>query len=390
MPLTRHFYKEDEVAAALFFCILRGRAREAAFWCLEMLDSGLAEDLLRVLRETWLYGFGVRCLGWLHIFEEAAAEDALDPDRFIGLTCGLSRMGAYRDGTMLALLGLREGTHPDRVNGETGGTLEGFFRVACTERRAATAWLAVRGAEKECDAWLEAALEARGRSEMAGLLAQGSWSPWQRRALGVAAACLRDAEFAASWNAKPILELPVEVAEEVEAVGGVLGRRVRRRFPIPFECLYWRTDRGRRLTVYQSNEKELLRLERPAGIWNSGYWDNAAEEHGGWGAVRSDDDAREAFYAAEFPDDIPDEWSAKEREKSHGRGVLQPGGKATGTEWIRRTFGGRVGSYLIWQGVEECLLPPVDRLEEAWDAVGALDAATWNLRGAGKRVLVFE
>jgi hypothetical protein len=156
------------------------------------------------------------------------------------------------------------------------------------------------------------------------------------------------------------------------------------------ESLYWRTDRGRRLTVYESNDKELLRLERPTGIWNSGYWDSVAEEHGGWGAVRSDDDAREAFYEACFPDDIPDEWSSKEREKSHGRGVLQPGGKATGTEWVRRMFTGRVSSYLIWQGVEECQLPSVETLEEAWEGITALDAEGWTLRGAGKRVLIAE
>lgn len=390
MPLTRHFYKEDEVAAALFLCMLRGRSREATFWCLEMLDSGLADDLLRVLRETWFYGFGVRCFGWLRAFEAAAAADELDPDIFLGLVCGLSRMGSYRDGTMLALLGLREGTQPDRVNNETEGTLEGFFRAACAERRVATAWLAARAAGEGGGAWLEAVLGGRQRGEAAALIAQGAWSPCQRRALGVAVASLRDAEFTASWGASPSIELPAEVGEEIEAARAALGPRARRRFPIPFECLYWLTERGRRLTVYESNEKEMFRLERPTGIWNSGYWDSVAEQYGGWEAIRSDDDAREAFYDTEFPDDIPDEWSSKEREKSHGRGVLQPGGRATGAEWIRRIFAGRVGSYLIWQGVEDCVLPPVESLGEAWEALGAVDIAGWNLRGAGKRALVTE
>ncbi len=36
-----------------------------------------------------------------------------------------------------------------------------------------------------------------------------------------------------------------------------------------------------------------------------------------------DDDVIEAFYAAYFPDDIPDEWSAADQQKSHGRGCAE-------------------------------------------------------------------
>lgn len=387
MPLTRHLYREDEVAAALFWCILRGRAREACFWCLEMLDSGLADALLDVHRQAWLYGFGARCLGWLRAFEAAAAEDAIDPDAILGLTCALCRLGAHRDGTVLAFLGM-EVAQPDRVAGETGETLEGFFAAAIAERRAAAAWMAARAAGEECEVWLERTLRERGRANTWDLLLQGTWAPWARRAVAVAAAALRDPEYAASWGIEPIIELPAEVADEIEAARAATGRRARRRFPIPIECLYWMTERGRSQTVYQSNDKELLRLERPAALWNSGYWDAAAEEHGGWEAVRSDDDAREAFYEAEFADDIPDEWSAKERGKSHGGGVLQPGAVARGTDWVRRMFAGRISSYLVWQGVEQCVLE-AENLTAAWE-LPPVDASGWDLRGTGKRVLVAE
>lgn len=37
------------------------------------------------------------------------------------------------------------------------------------------------------------------------------------------------------------------------------------------------------------------------------------------GIVAKDDDALEEFYGTVFPDDIPDEWSATERAKSHGQ-----------------------------------------------------------------------
>jgi hypothetical protein len=34
------------------------------------------------------------------------------------------------------------------------------------------------------------------------------------------------------------------------------------------------------------------------------------------------DDVLEQFYEQYFPDDIPDEWSKQDQEKSHGRGLL--------------------------------------------------------------------
>ena len=41
------------------------------------------------------------------------------------------------------------------------------------------------------------------------------------------------------------------------------------------------------------------------------------------GIIARDDDALEEFYSTVFPDDIPDEWSAAERAKSHGQqGVI--------------------------------------------------------------------
>ena len=37
----------------------------------------------------------------------------------------------------------------------------------------------------------------------------------------------------------------------------------------------------------------------------------------------------EEFYEKYFPDDIPDEWSKKDQQKSHGDGVLGPNDKPT-------------------------------------------------------------
>jgi hypothetical protein len=42
-----------------------------------------------------------------------------------------------------------------------------------------------------------------------------------------------------------------------------------------------------------------------------------------------------AFYEQYFPDDIPDEWSKAEKEKSHGAGVLGPVESIRMAKWAR-------------------------------------------------------
>jgi hypothetical protein len=60
----------------------------------------------------------------------------------------------------------------------------------------------------------------------------------------------------------------------------------------------------------------------PEGILDGacGFWKRVCSEYGigeGMQFFTGGDDAAEEFYAEFFADDIPDEWSAAEREKSH-------------------------------------------------------------------------
>jgi hypothetical protein len=48
--------------------------------------------------------------------------------------------------------------------------------------------------------------------------------------------------------------------------------------------------------------------------------------------VFATEDDFEAFYEEFFPDDIPDEWTAEEREKSHKGGVSSSEGQRRDSE----------------------------------------------------------
>lgn len=408
MPLTRHLYREDEVVASLMLCSLRGRFYETAFWCMELLDSGLADELILAARRTWLYGFGIGAPDWILAFEEAIKGEAVDADTILQLVVELARLATSKrhDSSVAVLMALTWGTgggaaaQPDRVNAEEGvvngegSPLEQFLELAIWQGKALAAWGALRAfaegegaAAKAWDVLASLARKKHGTTVdewISCVRGMEDLEEGERLAVALAAACVAPTVLTARWGWKPRAIDP-DVTKRIVEWRELLGRRGRRAFAVQPDSIAWMTDRGRRLTVSGSNEKELWRLERPTGIWGSHAWDELAEEVGGWEAVRSDDAAREEFYDRFFPDDIPDEWSCEERAKSHGSGVLQKGEQPDLVGWFRNWFGG-YRSAAVLDGMKLALdalsggggVRPADPLE-FWKGGGAPSIDSWNL-----------
>ena len=102
------------------------------------------------------------------------------------------------------------------------------------------------------------------------------------------------------------------------------GRRSARIHAIPREALHSETTRGKIPSKYTN----ILDIREPMYLLHAGcaFWRRVLVEHGIIYEAESDtllfpsDEATEAFYDYYFPDDIPDEWSSQDQEKSHGRG----------------------------------------------------------------------
>ena len=374
MPLTRHLYREDEVIAALIFCILRGRHVEAAFWCSEMIVSEMIDELLGAMRRAWFYGIGIQCLGWLRAFQ--ALGEAIEAERLLELVQQLCR--AKKDRSAMTLLATDLTVQPDRVNaGAVSGTnsLEQFIQLAVMQRRTTTAWGGLQAMEAPEDFLKRLAMSKHGVAGTRALKAimAEPLGVWETRATALAALCLSREEFLASWAAEP-QPLLREVAAGLKEWEPLIGRRRRRIYAVPPECLYYFTERGRTVSVYDTTEKEIMgRLEKTGGLWGSVYWDSV----GDWQAVKTDDAARESFYDTHFPDDRPDEWSKADRAKSHGAGPLQRGAVATLQIAMERLLG-RLSSAVIWGR-----LPPV---KNEWTPV---DIREWNLTPVTSRVKDF-
>ena len=342
MPLTRHLYEEGEVVAALQYCVLQGRLIEAVFWCEELLYSSCTELLIEGLRRIWLYGFGIAALSWYRVFSRIAKDDTLDFDEMVGLVIWLGRLAknGRRDISYLVLAGCtapaEEASPCSLPKGVQG--VDAYF-IACVQQgRTLSAWRAFGSISTSA-----LAIAAEHKHAAAGLEVCSLLTDYP--ALTVAALCLRDL-------GQRLAEAPLGTLSEIEAARAewepLLGHRARR-FPIPPLCLYWLCPRGA-TTVYQTSEK-ILRgsLERPGKLWGSTYWDAIADDLGGWEAIRTDPEIRMSFYDTYFPDDIPDEWSTAEREKSHGSGTVQPGATPSAQIFLQRWFG-QLPSSVIWNG----------------------------------------
>lgn len=284
--LTKHFYRKDETCAALMWSINKGRATEALFWALELIESEMGDELVKSLVLIWAYAFGILRMDWLNKFIEVMEKEEAEREDFFYLVWNLA-ITKERDASVLALLGAGlqsvDAGPPDRMNCEL--TVEN----ALAKRKGLLAWCLLRAeawnwdripserGSKEACMWLEDALDD---------------CEYIARAVAVLAVTLRG--VGAAIGTVTGEDIPYRKVEEWD---GLLGRRRRRVYKIPEECLVYITERGRMKTT----ESTLAELR----------WDLIVQI--GWENHEFD---------KIFPDDIPDEWSLADQDKSHGAGVL--------------------------------------------------------------------
>ena len=307
--ITRNLYREDEVLAALKWCTLKGRAQEAIFWAQEALDSNLQEECLSALFWVWCFCVGITNLAWLSHFRRVQQKgpNAITHDDVQQLLMGLLRgASSRRDGTVFALLGLgityesKLETLKDAIS-QCQPLDAWVLSKALWQTMPATAWSLLKdGCGKRVD--------AREAIHMLELMCSGEWTwPTRAAALTIATCAAATSSPSADWVA------PVEW-QTYPRLWAHLPMRFRRIHTPPVECLYWLTSRGEN-PVTETTDKDLTQnLE--AALQGSAFWSKICPTQ------MSDDDYRMYFYDTYFQNDIPDEWSAEDRAKSHGRGPL--------------------------------------------------------------------
>ena len=360
--LSRHFYRVDELRAALLHSIARRRITEGLFWAQEYLDSELYDEFFQVLFEGWLWFVGVRRVEWLRQFWAVFNVPEVDPDEIVKMLELLLR-APNRDCSLEALLLLAPDMSscerlPPTPKIDTWLKSNTFSEEQATVVRyvhtgkALSAWR-ILCTKEESEFWTVAKTLGFPH-DLQEILDQLRALYYEddadmhlaTRAFAIAFLCLNDKQRKASC-VPLVLPTVDHLADDRKRWISMTGRRKRREFGIPKECLSWITSRG--LHTYK---KHTLRELWGIGIQSlrekgCPYWQRRLEEDNPF----ADDDALEAFYDLEFPDDIPEEWSRPDQNKSHGEGPLNLNEERNPGKLLRKWYWG-IPSCLVWGAVE--------------------------------------
>ena len=385
--LSRHLYRIDEVKASCYYALIHRNYKEALFWSMELCDTVLSADLLDLLLRAWFYGGGsyrllIDLVGLMNQ-EEITVEEILP---FVGGICN-----SENDASVLYLLAMGAAdwaTQPDTfVKGTVQGTAQGTAQgtepcvVAMKQRKALFAWTLLRcrwdenGGAKAWGILHELARDVETQTALK-ILEDRTDLVWEARAAAVLLICGKGSFTTPNYY----LDQPLFTRwTELE------GRRKRRELAIRPEACGSDTVRG----SMPSTTTNIAEIREPlTALHGSPYWDIIAEEFGGWKSIYKNDESREAFFDLYFPDDIPDEWSAADQEKSHGCGFAV--GASSETEHLRNLYGESPSLGLLsWtlDAVAQGL-----RLERyaANQAVWSLLQAGWDLSPRIKKIVLIK
>ena len=317
--LTIHLYRRDEVLASLRWAIITNNYTETAFWGLELYDSNMEEDVLSMLTTLWFTQIG---FGSFKSLEKIRDLDLTDRDSWVGYLISAWTRVKVHDSTAFHLL-IRGASEPVTWTPSFAHTKEytsvaEAFEDCLTRGKIQEAWLLGR-AMKSSEQWLvlEKLADSLQRSRELNLL-RTSLEDYEARAAAHVLVTLDDTMWSAAIKDLDMRELPVELGTAIDDWDNEDSPRKRRVFKIRPEAILFITDRSSQ-PMNVSCQTDIMDglLEN---LRASTYW-SAVLENFMAGDKWLSDDSKEDFYETFFPNDIPDEWSEADREKSHGRGL---------------------------------------------------------------------
>lgn len=332
MPLTRHLYELDEVVSALQTCLCRNWPR-AHFWAWELVQSSEEALAFSTIYQTWLEYGGARFynqlikpttpLAWstlvlhvrfacrtvfpaLSLLNEAATQETpptiegtvATPTPKAFLTAAAKEISDLKQITRIWKT-LHAAVSTKNVRGALW-ILQALHPILSID----TIWLAI-AALSPATPWFQANATAHPESQIL------------HQANALIAACVDPASMPED---APAVEHYVRDWEKWSAV---VGRRTARIHEIPTEALHRETTRGRIPSKYTNIDDvrdPAVELINGCAWWRSQTAAMGIHLDEDGAVVFPSDDILEAFYERYFPDDIPDEWSARDQQKSHGRG----------------------------------------------------------------------
>lgn len=350
MSLSRHFYDLIEVQNALSYCLIERRPLEACFWLCELIDSDETSIALATMVEVYVIRYGCSRLKWLLEAYNAANESFLDPDKLIELCYGLATIEA--DSVDISLIASEimyihdaKSSMPPIPVKEAAKDLENFIMKALASDNIRSAFWAAHYCNADMLTKICNHYRASMKSQLITCLdAFQNLNTWSKLDYQSGTQVLLSFILIAfAHKSAPIIAKSFEVLRrptpqtinKIAEWDELIGRKSRRVFSIPRESLYLSTNRG--LLPHTKNTLSQINLvgSNPSNTYalinECSYWRELFESHS-----CNTDESWEAFCEWAFPDDIPDEWSAEEKAKSHGPGIINPGEPPLWRRYLRR------------------------------------------------------
>lgn len=341
-PLTRNLYSMDEVVSALQVSLRASNGR-ALFWLWELATSLEASTALAAALDAWLlWGGGVdpdiltlpppTTPTDAHILM-TRIQNAIQTARSLNAQRFLAEVTALAEPPVLPSLEEPVPTPPDNEDDPDYGPplWVGLYTATKVANRRAAFWYLQAATAALCadTAWLFLhALASPTVTPVLTLLQSHATPLPESQLLHQAAALLILCDPVTTLPLVPVkVPHPALAIRDWDAWAAVCGRRKARVHAIPPAALHQGTTRGALSDAYTNIEE--LRDPAPGLLSGCQFWREAMSCVGATYDPDSDrvtfpsDDALEYFYLSYFPDDIPDEWSAADQQKSHGVGCAE-------------------------------------------------------------------
>lgn len=329
MIYTINFYRVDEVKAALQLCISYKRAKEALFWTLELIESEEDISLKSALFNSWFHNIGLANINILKdIFEIETKTEEEKVFQLVYTMCYTKR-----DCTLpvIYLYGLSKSQYSsNNISFELPKNLiqenkylDTFIR-SCILGKYLDAWIVSipLWKNKLTKTVIEQIISYKYKDPIMFeiylyLINSKNINKWYLRCTLVGIACFAEKYYQAPVEYNSSYTILNDTIKEWKNTSA---KRKRRTYAIPKSCLYGRTYRGT-LTYHDSNDEELH--EPNHIITNQNIYKSVLKKYESIEEFYNDAESYDAFISSYFPDDIPDEWSLIDREKSHGFGINQ-------------------------------------------------------------------
>jgi len=341
--LTRHFYRVEDAAAALQYAIHSKKPYEAVYWTKELSEY---KDLLqKTLFMSWFYSIGLDDISMIKSIKNPTLDSVF-------------QMGSSesRNSTLFYMF----------LNGALNkeySTKKSLIKLSSSliqSNKDIDVWIRNTLFNRYLESW-QSSLKIWDDDSFIPIIHQFILTKFDnptsiletfetiyefesvdiiyRRCAIIGILCMNDSQI----NTDLCKTVSSDLSLYLEYWNSVYGKRRGRIYPLPNECFYGKTTRG----TMKKDETNIQELYNPIDlIKNQSIYKQIINVFETFEAFQDDSLQYDTFFEYYFNDDIPDEWSLEDQERSHGHGILENDEKPSLEKYINNWIDKKAKNYI--------------------------------------------